>query len=72
VILNHAPSPSSGNRQVIEAAFRRLGITRHVVIPHDEQLRLMLDSATYALEALGRPTRVPVKQLGLSAARQLV
>lgn len=72
VILNHAPSPSSGDRQVIEAAFRRLGIARQVVIPHDEQLRMMLDSATYALEALGRPTRVPIKQLGLNVARKFV
>jgi len=42
------------------------------VIPHDEQLRVMLDSATYSLEALARSTRVPLKQLGLTVARKLV
>jgi hypothetical protein len=32
----------------------------------------MLDSGTYSLEGLGRPTRMPVKELGLHVAEQLV
>jgi hypothetical protein len=41
------------------------------VLPHDEQLATMLDSGCYALDALTRPTRVAIKQLGLSAGEQL-
>ena len=72
VVLNRAPAARSGDRQVIEAAFRRLGIARHIVIPYDDRLRVMLDSATYTLEGLERTTRMPIKQLGLAAARKLV
>lgn len=72
VVLNRAPGSRSGDRQVIEAAFRRLGANRHVVIPHDERLRVMLDSATYTLESLERPSRIPLKQLGLTVAQRLV
>jgi MinD-like ATPase involved in chromosome partitioning or flagellar assembly len=72
VVLNRAPAARSGDRQVIEAAFRRLGIARHIVIPYDDRLRVMLDSATYTLEGLARATRMPIKQLGLAAARKLV
>jgi putative peptide zinc metalloprotease protein len=72
VVLNRAPAARSGDRQVIEAAFRRLGIARHIVIPYDDRLRVMLDSATYTLEGLERATRMPIKQLGLAAARKLV
>jgi hypothetical protein len=32
----------------------------------------MLDTSTYALEALDRRTRLPVKRLGLAVAEQLV
>jgi len=72
VVLNRAPAARSGDRQVIEAAFRRLGIARHIVIPYDDRLRVMLDSATYTLEGLERSTRMPIKQLGLATARKLV
>jgi len=72
VVLNRAPAKHSGDRQAIEDAFRSLGIARHVVIPYEDRLRVMLDSATYSLEALPRGTRVPVKQLGLAVAGKLV
>jgi len=72
VVLNRAPAGRSGDRQVIEAAFRRLGIARHMVIPYDDRLRVMLDSATYTLEGLERSTRMPIKQIGVAAARKLV
>ncbi len=38
----------------------------------DERLRTMLDSGTYSLEALDRASRVPIKQLGIAVAEQLV
>jgi MinD-like ATPase involved in chromosome partitioning or flagellar assembly len=57
---------------LVEARFRRERVHRSVLIPHDEQLATMLDSGCYALDALTRATRVAIKQLGLSAAEQLV
>jgi MinD-like ATPase involved in chromosome partitioning or flagellar assembly len=57
---------------VIEDRFRAEHLHRAVTIPHDEQLATMLDSGMYALEALGRPTRLAVKRLGLAVAEQLV
>jgi hypothetical protein len=42
-----------------------------VTIPYDERLAVMLDSGTYALESLGRASRLPIKQLGLAVAEQL-
>jgi MinD-like ATPase involved in chromosome partitioning or flagellar assembly len=72
VVLNRAPSEHSGDRQVIESAFRRFGIGRHVTIPYDDRLRVMLDSATYSLDELDRSTRLPVKQLGVEVVDKLI
>jgi MinD-like ATPase involved in chromosome partitioning or flagellar assembly len=72
VVLNRAPSERSGDRQVIESAFRRFGIGRHVTIPYDDRLRVMLDSATYSLQGLERPTRLPIKQLGVEVVEKLI
>lgn len=72
VVLNRAPSEHSGDRQVIEAAFRRFGIGRHVTIPYDDRLRVMLDSATYSLDELDRSTRLPVKRLGVDVVEKLI
>jgi hypothetical protein len=33
---------------------------------------MMLDSGTFTLDALPRATRLPVKELGVNIARQLV
>ena len=49
---------------VIEERFRAEHLHRSVTIPHDEQLATMLDTGTYALEALKRPTRLAIKRLG--------
>jgi MinD-like ATPase involved in chromosome partitioning or flagellar assembly len=57
---------------VIEDRFRAAQLHRAVTIPYDEQLAAMLDSGSYALEALGRGTRVAIKRLGLAVADQLV
>jgi MinD-like ATPase involved in chromosome partitioning or flagellar assembly len=48
------------------------GLHRSVVLPHDEQLRLMFDSGTYSLGALPRQVRLPVKRLALAVSEQLV
>jgi hypothetical protein len=47
-------------------------IARHVTVPEDPQLRTMLDAGTYAIDALQRHARMPIKELGLSVAGQLV
>ncbi len=57
--------------RVVEERFRAEHLHRSVTIPHDEQLATMLDSGTYTLDALGRPTRVAIKRLGLAVAEQL-
>ena len=57
---------------MIESAFRRFGIGRHVTIPDDDRLRVMLDSATYSLDALRRETRLPVKRLGVEVVEKLI
>jgi MinD-like ATPase involved in chromosome partitioning or flagellar assembly len=64
--------PGSSAVGVIEDRFRAERLHRAVTIPHDDQLATMLDSGSYALEALGRRTRLAVKRLGLAVADQLV
>jgi putative peptide zinc metalloprotease protein len=56
----------------VEQRFRAEHLHRCVTIPYDEQLAGMLDAGHYALDALRRPTRMAVKQLGLAVAEQLV
>jgi putative peptide zinc metalloprotease protein len=56
----------------IEDRFRAEHLHRAVTVPYDEQLATMLDSGTYALEALQSQTRLAVKRLGLAVAEQLV
>jgi DNA-directed RNA polymerase specialized sigma24 family protein len=48
-----------------------LGLELVESIPNQRR-RQVLDSATYTLEGLERSTRMPIKQLGLAAARKLV
>lgn len=56
----------------VEQRFRAEHLHRCVTIPYDEQLASMLDAGHYTLDALGRPTRMAIKQLGLAVAEQLV
>jgi MinD-like ATPase involved in chromosome partitioning or flagellar assembly len=72
VVLNRAPSERSGDRQVIETAFRRFGVGRHVTIPYDDRLRVMLDSATYSLVELDRSVRLPIRRLGVDVVDRLI
>ena len=69
VVLNRAPSERSGDRKVIESAFRRFGIGRHVTIPYDDRLRVMLDSATYSL-ARARPLGAPAGEAARGRRRR--
>jgi len=55
----------------VEERFRAEHLHRAVTIPFDAQLATMLDTATYSLEALARPTRMAIKRLGLAVCEQL-
>jgi MinD-like ATPase involved in chromosome partitioning or flagellar assembly len=72
VVVNKAKPAARTESDAVDECFRRQRLHRSVIIPYDERLALMLDSGTYALEALGRPSRLPIKQLGLAVAEQLV
>jgi MinD-like ATPase involved in chromosome partitioning or flagellar assembly len=72
LVLNQASGGDEADISQIEAHFREQRLRRSVTIPRDDRLRAMLDTGTYALEALGRGTRVPIKLLGLAVAEQLV
>jgi MinD-like ATPase involved in chromosome partitioning or flagellar assembly len=56
----------------VEQRFRAEHLHRTVTIPYDEQLAVMLDAGQYTLDALARPTRTAIKQLGLAVGEQLV
>ena len=71
VVLNKSLLRSSDG-PVIEQRFRAQRLHRTVAIPYDEQLATTLDCGTYTLDALGRSTRVAIKQLGLAVTDQLV
>jgi MinD-like ATPase involved in chromosome partitioning or flagellar assembly len=64
--------PGSVAIETIEDRFRTEHLRRAVTVPFDERLATMLDCGTYALDALGRRTRLAVKRLGLAVADQLV
>ncbi len=70
VVLNKSLLRSS-DVPVIEQRFRAQRLHRTVAIPYDEQLATTLDCGTYTLDALGRTTRVAIKQLGLAVTDQL-
>ena len=72
LVLNKARPPRDAGQSAI---VRRLGDETPdaaLLIPYDRRLAAMLDSGTYTLEALARPTRVAVKRLGLAVAEQFV
>ena len=72
VVVNKASRRFLAEARAVNEHFRRERLHRSVTIPYDERLAVMLDSGTYALEALDRGTRLPIKQLGLAIAQQLV
>jgi MinD-like ATPase involved in chromosome partitioning or flagellar assembly len=62
----------SADATILEQRLRERRLHRSVAIPYDAQLAAMLDTGTYQLEALSRPTRRAIKRLGVAAAEQLV
>ena len=71
VVLNKARPHAGLELNAVDERFRQQRLHRSVTIPYDERLAVMLDSGTYALEALNRRSRLPIKQLGLAVAEQL-
>jgi MinD-like ATPase involved in chromosome partitioning or flagellar assembly len=71
LVLNQA-SRNAADRIAIERHFHKQWLEQRVMIPYDQRLRMMLDSGTYSLEELSRPTRVPIKQLGVAISQNLL
>ncbi len=73
LVLNQAPSGrNAGNREVIEANFRRQAVATKATIPYDQRLRVMLDTGTYDLADLSLSMRVPAKELAAAVATNFV
>jgi putative peptide zinc metalloprotease protein len=70
--VNQVSGRETGELDSLLDALRAAGAREQVVLPRDEQLRGMLDSATFNLDALRRPTRLAVRALGLAVARRFV
>lgn len=60
-----------GDREAIERHFGRHELDRLLLVPFDQQLANMLDSASYALPALRRSTRVAIKQVAAAMGEEL-
>jgi hypothetical protein len=65
-VINEAPR--NADLQAVESTLRG----HRIPATHDERLRQMLDSGTYACKRLERRTRAAVKQLALAVAWLLV
>lgn len=55
----------------VEQRFRAQHGHRAVSVQYDEHLAALLDAGYYTLDAVRRPTRLAIKQLGLAVAEQL-
>ena len=72
LVLNQTPRHTgAAARREIEQQLRELGIDHHVILPYDDRLRAMLDSAAYSLDSLDRDTRLAIKQLGVATLDRL-
>lgn len=73
-LLNKVPAKRAGARgqdpvDRIRQKVETLGTT--LELPEDPQLRLMLDSGTYSLERLSRPTRLAIRRLTVAVGRNI-
>jgi MinD-like ATPase involved in chromosome partitioning or flagellar assembly len=71
LVLNNPRPEGAGDMSAIEQHFARHHLEERVVLPYDQRLRVMLDQGTYALEALDRSTRVPLKRLAAAVGEGL-
>jgi MinD-like ATPase involved in chromosome partitioning or flagellar assembly len=68
VVANKYYCRRLGQLRALEEALRQRRLPRSVGVPYDQQLAAMLDSGTYSLAALERPSRLAVKRLALLVA----
>jgi MinD-like ATPase involved in chromosome partitioning or flagellar assembly len=71
VACNKFYARGQGDLRELERRLRARRLHDSIAIPHDQQLAGMLDTATYQLDALERPTRMAIKRLGLQVAQRL-
>jgi MinD-like ATPase involved in chromosome partitioning or flagellar assembly len=72
VVVNRSHPRLEPELRAIEECLARRDARPPVTVPDDRRLATMLDSGTYSLEALDRPSRLAVKRLGLAVAERLV
>lgn len=72
VVANKLHTRGPQDLAALEERLRERRLHRCVAVPYDQQLAGMLDTATYELDALKRPTRVALKRVGLAVAEELV
>jgi MinD-like ATPase involved in chromosome partitioning or flagellar assembly len=73
VVLNRVESdPGAGDVKQVQAKLRAHTDGPQVVIPHDRQLARSLAAGRYDLDAVARPTRLPLKHLALDVVERLV
>ncbi len=71
VVVNKAVSSRGVDLGQIERRFSEQRLHRSRTLPLDQRLQVMLDSGTYELQDLSRPTRKAIKLLGVTVAEQL-
>jgi hypothetical protein len=71
LLANQWRARHDGLRHAERLLFER-GPEHRVTIPHDERLARMLDTGTYAVDALERSTRLAVKEFALMIGARLV
>ncbi len=71
LVLNQVRTRAPGDRRSLERHFARHELRQRLTVPYDEQLAAMLDSATYDLAELGRPSRLAVKELAATVGEGL-
>ena len=69
VVLNQVPPrPDEPTRRVMAVPLSPDRSAHRVEVPYDDRLRRQLDRATFALDALARPTRIAFKELAATLA----
>jgi MinD-like ATPase involved in chromosome partitioning or flagellar assembly len=71
LVLNDTRPEGGGDLAAIERHFARHSFEERIRIPYDHRMRLMLDQASYRLEALPRDTRLPLKRLAATVGEGL-
>jgi MinD-like ATPase involved in chromosome partitioning or flagellar assembly len=71
VVLNKSLPETEAEHAALELSFRERRLRHSVTIPLDRGLPYALSAGAYSLDALERPSRLAIKQLGLAIAEVL-